>query len=403
MKRRTAGFVACGAGLVALAVPVSSLACVTPDIAIGGGSGGGSSSGGPGDTIGFSISNTERGANYTIDFGGTKLTGTDDTAEPGLQGSIQVPDLGDHASTVSVSASFDHEGATYSSKVSTFSYTGRPQPASPPPASVPQAPPGQSTPATANPGTNPGTAPPVDGGSSAGSGSPATDHGSAQTGSSETAGAGSIHAASGGSGVGIRAEAVKSTESAEPPVAQPDAAATSPGKHAAQRVGEPAMQDATGDSAVERPATPLTAQPASPAQSQDVPGGRVRDVSAAENVSSGALLGVLLAALIALAAMLVLVIRRIGPDETGVGTGEFRWTPPSLSAEARWRGVLIEAELQEMIAEGRARELLGSGTDSEALTPPADRTSGLSPVLAMAQEAPPKPLATHDLEVGNDA
>lgn len=393
MRRSFVGVVAAGAGILALGVPGSALACVNPDIAIGGGS-----SGGPGETVGFSISNTDRDASYTIDFGGTKFTGTDDTAEPGLQGSIKVPDLGDEASTVSVSASFDHEGETYASKLSTFSYTGRPQPTSPPPdpsASVPQAPPAQSTPASASPGA--GNSPSFDGDGPAGG-----DRGSAQTAGSEIAGAGSSHASSGGSAAGISAGAAQSLGSAEPPVAQADAELASPSTRAAQRAGEPAKQDAPGDAGAGRSVVPLTTQAASSPRSQDAPDTTVRDVSTAEDVSSGALPVILLAALIALATMLIFAMRRIGPDETGVGAAGSRWTPPSLSAEANWRSMLIEAELQEMIAEGRARELLGAGTKSEAVgPPPADRASGPLRAFAMAHEAPPNPLATHDPKVEN--
>jgi hypothetical protein len=64
------------------------------------------------------------------------------------------------------------------------------------------------------------------------------------------------------------------------------------------------------------------------------------------------------------AACLLALRRRNGPDEIGVASIPDLWIPPPVRAEAAWRSAEIEAELQEMIAEERAKAVVSTASET---------------------------------------
>ena len=117
----------------------------------------------PGDTVSYSIPDSELGDTYTVSVDGVRVAdGVDETHQPGVYGTFAMPDLGSqaHTATLVIDLVRAEDGSTRSYQ-SSIEYTpARPSPTpepSPSPAPAPTTPPSPSRPAA----TQPQPAPPV--------------------------------------------------------------------------------------------------------------------------------------------------------------------------------------------------------------------------------------------------
>jgi len=293
----------------------------------------------PGDSIPFSVSNTDAGATATLHVDGHDISQTDPGGEPGFQGRFELPDLGDSPKTIEIYATIDHddpladdpsktEHNQWTSKQSTIDY--EPTPTSPP------------------------------GGGPGGGGhrpSPTYDQNAPQQSSGSPAG--------GGSGAGASIGGVPQSGSPTPG-SSPSPGGGSAGPTQAQAVVQGAQDSTT--------MTPHEAAVTTANDRQDRRDGaevrRLRNRPERVGVPTPAHMPVAVATtgyavfaslalvLIAGAVGLVLFLARRGRSDDGTLVGGPVWLPPPLQAQADQRSLLVEAELQEMIAEARARQML---------------------------------------------
>lgn len=335
--------------LVALCVPLSASACNEPRISFS------PHEAGPGETVGYAISDTEAGAEYVVKVGGTRVAEGTDADGGGLRGSFTMPDLGDEPTNTYVEILVAHEGTWADSGA--MAYRGRPAPVTSDPAQPGATEPAE-TPAPVSSST-PAAAP------------PARPH------------AGSDPAA--------QAPASPGTPGRQLPVRRRDAADAAPardrsGSEAARRprararVAVPVATDrstasesvrsaarASRQRAVDEPSS--TGRPAARPRvvPRAEPGVRpVLDARAEDRSSSLPLPLVALLAAGAVAGLALLVQRRRGQGPAPQAT----FSPP-LPEGGSPADLELEAGLQEIVAEGRARELLEQGSDA-----PAERLRG---------------------------
>jgi hypothetical protein len=317
---------------MALLVPAAASACVDPHIAPPGAQ---AAPAGPNDRVPFTISHTEPGAHYTVSVDGVTVIddGVDVDGSGVSDGVFSMPDLRGGTRGVTVAAEVDHDGQRYEAGQFEITYRGSDPPSTAPGASPAPAPPaGQSAPAgrsEARPSVQ-GSRPQEPatgrhGGSSPGAGSALPGDGHV-TGTSGSAGrSGSLAA------ITHRAVPAPATASVQ------QATRT-------QRHGAAADDVERGSSRTPRAPIEVAARPTI----------RVQPASPGLPVPTLAVLGALLVVGPALA--FAFRRRRGGPG----GNRQMASPPPVPPDAARSTGsrhALIEAELQEIVAEARAREL----------------------------------------------
>jgi hypothetical protein len=290
-------------------------ACNDPNLVLG------RSQAGAGDTVGYSISGTDQGASYTLTVDGIRLeSGTDDSLDPGTTGTFTMPDLGNTSRGVGVQLLTAHEGNEWPSTQSIL-YT------------VPAASTTPSGAAAAPPSSQPQTAT-----------GPSKAHPRSESRSRGEAGDGSAG----------RAPAVAEGALATVQTGSTSGRALSEtaDKQAAESVAAGARRHA--DAGARRHAdTDFRSRPA--------------DVPAGVAIPGYVALALALLLLTGVGVIGVLAVRRRPGGAHPAALPADLWTPPPFRAEAAMRGMLIEAELQEMIAEQRAAMLLDPPKEAEQL------------------------------------
>jgi hypothetical protein len=301
----------------------------------------------PGDPVGFSASNVDPptggqpGGTFTVHVAGHDFSVTNQGPNPGVQGSFQMPDLGDSSKTVYVTGTTSHEGDTWqTNKTVTLNY----EPATPPS------------------GPPPGGGGPGPGGGHGGRGHSGTQNqqgtngvsnlgGTTSSGTSSSAQANATSSSAASSSAG---DAVPATGSSGSGPEQGGASLPVSTSAVARAHQELQRSDAAAAGARHRSKAPEGLRRQLPPRSDStsvVPG----EVA----IPGYAVLG--LAALIVVAggtALALRAMRRGGGAAGADGSAGHPWLPPPVQLEMDLRGRLIEAELQEMIAEERARQLL---------------------------------------------
>ena len=319
----------------------------------------------------FTIDNTQPGAEYTVWLDGKEIAeGVDTTPESGVEGEFLMPDLGPQpredvkvASLVEHRSTAAHGDAEYVPDSVDIDYRV--------PASTPRE------------GTPPEEEPP---GSNAGG--KATDPPRETSDRSDEAGSDERDDRSGAGGREKRehfsplaAPIARRQVDRDGPVGAAPAAASVRGARDANSGGESTSGESTsrgsetgatgeqslasGTRAAARQDTGAARAPGRPAlaRSHDAPIteiGATRPAHAALPAPSALVLGLALLALVASSMIAVVAVwrRRGGPNDADEASVTPPWVPPVVDAEARARDLLIEGELQEMIAEHRAHELV---------------------------------------------
>jgi hypothetical protein len=334
-SRGVRGVVVASAALVALAAPGAAWACIEPSAGPDGGIGAdGLPSGGPNSPVPFVLTSDE-GAEYEVEVGGTIIdTGEDLDGASGYHGVFSMPDLGGVERVVWVTIRITHTehtdpGLNVSKVPSTFRvrYTPPPVPAAP---SDPQAPaasppaPAQSAPQTL--GTEPrsptGTSP----GSSAGGGPPSPGPGAPP----ELGGGGSTPAAPNAPSGAPAEPARASAGTAMSPVEE----AREPSRGVARARAEAAPPPLLHPRRREPPVAVRAERPVTAANETD---------------------GLSAWWIVALAAVVLVGIGGFGLRRLRVGTPPPLGTPPPPGATGL--ADPVEAELQEIVAEERARQV----------------------------------------------
>lgn len=308
-------------------------ACAEPKLATGG-------TFGPGDTVGYSISGIEPGASYTLTAPDGSVLDSG-TASGSVSGSFTMPDLGSEATTMNVHMEADHNatgtshpdgGARYTSDAT----VGYEPPAPPPPP--------------------PGDDPPVE------QPTPAGESSGVESGSKEVAGepeAGRPATTPGAPAVAVAGAPVQAATASPSASSSGAPTASLNGRQAEARAGVAAESRAAAGDAVGQPAAAIV--------------GPV-DPPAVGDPAWFVGLVLLIVAPLATAAML-----RRGDGESERVAAPL-WIPPDLDEGVTLTARLIEAELQEIIAEERARQLLGPPADDEPLRTSERRTRASSTV-----------------------
>lgn len=338
-------------------------ACQYPSAASGGSSaGGGPPSAGPNDPVTVTISNVDEGGRWEVYVDGGRVMADVGDGSRSVSRTFDMPDLGGDSRIVKVTVSVQHEGESWNPPGFDVQYRGPPPPPPPPtpapaesvgtPATGPQMP-QEERPATANQ--------PADGsGATGGSGGP----GGGPAGGAGPGG-GPVDPGSPAAPMHARSPAAGHASSSAPPAAD---VATRPVKaprgNGASRpaTARPRITPADAPAArLRAPALPLRA-PAPPLRAPAMERGA--------EVPAIPLVGIALVILLGSAAVTLWFLRRTGGAPSGDRLpGPAPWIPPEVALEARARDILIDAELQEMIAEARARK---PGVDRE-VTPLAPR------------------------------
>jgi hypothetical protein len=341
MKTRAfrAGLIASLVTAVAMTGASNAWACNLPRIHIA------DTQVGPGDTIPYALSDTQQGATYTLavegrpihpDGANCRRTAVgweceDTTAAQGYRGTFTMPDLGGSTRSVYVKGEIMHmdESAEH-----TFDgpWTSEPQvqftrpgsPATTPPASGPtplpaptEAPGRHRTPVDTHPGTPGG--------------------GSAPTGSGPTS------------------PAAPGPPSSPVTPGDPSGSPPADGSSASNAVTEGLRQAASRDRARRAPAPVPVRLPRWVERSVGTPLTRPDEAPVGP---STILVGIALIVLAGAALVIVRLLRRGGATPSGDRVPVVPpWIPPDVRREAWARDVLIEAELQELIAEEHAKEL----------------------------------------------
>jgi hypothetical protein len=300
----------------------------------------------PGDPVGFSASNVDPptggqpGGTFTVHVAGHDFSVTNQGPNPGVQGSFQMPNLGGSSKTVYVTGTTSHEGDTWqTNKTVTLNYQ---------PAATPS-------------GASPGGEGPGPGGGHGGGGHSASQNqqptngvsnvgGSTSSGTSSSAQANATSSSAARSSAGDAAPATGSSGTGGEQGGASLPVGTSAVAHAHQEL-QPGGA-ATGAKHRSKASEELRRRLPPPSDSTSAVPGQVA-------IPGYAVLG--LAALIVVAggtALALRAMRRGGGAAGADGSAAHPWLPPPVQLEMDLRGRLIEAELQEMIAEERARQLL---------------------------------------------
>jgi hypothetical protein len=331
-----AGLIASVVAAVAMSGASSAWACFRPtfDIDV--------TSARPGDTVPFTLSHTQVGATFTVAVEGFVVVpaGEDTTAAQGYRGAFTMPDRGGSTRSLLVKGEMKHiddsadhpdDGPWSDERALQFI---RPGPPGEPPAARDPVDAPASTEAPERPRA------PVDSKPSApGAGSPSTGSGPAGSPSPRPP-----------------SSPVKGADRSGSPQPEASAAAKVPAdtpsranaRHRARRA--PAATPVRRLRQAERSVgIPLTRPDVTPA------------------VPSTLLVGIALIVLAGAAFVMVRLLRRGGATPSGDRAPVVPpWIPPDVRREAWARDVLIEAELQELIAEERARELVADRDGSPA-------------------------------------
>jgi len=362
---------AVGLSAVALGSGVA-YACLDPEIAPS------QRPAGPGDTVTFTIDNTDVDARYTVTVNGREVTsGVDEDTSPGTSGSFVMPDFGGSARKVSVGGSVEHEGGVDSSGNTLVACSPCPLD----PGSVPYAPPsaapaqsgapssGGEQPAPSGSGSNapsanasPGPTPSAPASRAPSrvptnrpSSTPARDPSPAKAGAGERPGKADAATPSRAG----RAEALtRAVASPTPDALEAAAAAVQPAGVAS---GEPRGGD--GSRSAKKASTGLASAPL-------VGDGRLvaeRPIPATASAPRGREGGVLGWLAVGVGILVLLAIggagtrfvrsRLSGPPRSSRGAEMVR-AAPVVEAEDALRMLAMEAELQEIVAEERAKEIL---------------------------------------------
>lgn len=247
----------------------------------------------PSDTVRFSVTNTEPGASWSLSVEGSRVaSGTDGTDDAGFVGSFRMPDF-DSTQTVYVTVTVTHSDGTYP-------LSGAVQ------VQVPS------------------------GGGSPGSGSGGGGSGSHEAAGGGSEGSGDQASAASGSGVsGQASSGANHTNSARTSNAGASAHRQAARGHRAARqaheVGAPAAVD----------------------HSQAIREMVLPPAPAAHRLSSALEIAAALLVLLLIAGLGVVGVRRIRRKGVGPGAGD----AAQAARDAEWADALVEAELQEMIAE----------------------------------------------------
>jgi hypothetical protein len=308
-----------------------------------------------GDTIFFELSDTLVGAEYAVKVNGeTVQTGTDTTEAQGYRGSFEVPDLGSESREVSFDGYVSHpEDGASSTPTSDLARYGPPaatpspargqtgQPATPQDTTAPPAAQGPLGAPGASPG-GPAARPPT---------SPDAPLGAGPAGGDQPSqGARAPAASTRGAQAGAIASSPTAAEAAAVAEQSPAALASS---KAARRGGN--VRDAVAEEPLRRPA-PVHAWGS-------------EAVSTSGGFTSGMLVALAVLLLAGLAGGGFARVRARRPTPS---------VPPEVVADTRGGDLLMEAELQEMVAEHRGGEESGEPAPAPAAEPERELVAGPS-------------------------
>jgi hypothetical protein len=289
-----------------------------------------------GDTIFFELSDTLVGAEYAVKVNGeTVETGTDTTETQGYRGSFEVPDLGPESRDVSFDGYVSHpeDGASATASSDLARYRAPAATPSPAPGQTGQPAPSQNTtapPAAQGPSTISGASP---GGPAARAPNPPAGPLGAgpAVGDQPSQGARAPVSRTRGAEAGAITSSPTAAEAAAAAERSPAARVSS---KAARRGGD--VREGVAPEPLRRPA-PVHAWG-----------------SEAVSISGGFIPGVLVAL-----AVLFLAGLAGGGFARVRGGRPTPWVPPEVASNARTLDLLMEAELQEMVAEHRVGDELG--------------------------------------------
>ena len=383
-----------GLGLVAVLLAAGvgtgvAYACLDPEIAPS------QRPAGPGDTVPFTIDNTDEGAKYVVTVNGREVTsGVDNDSGPGVSGSFVMPDLGGGPRKVNVGGSVEHEGGVDASGTPLVAckpcpLDGDAVPYAPPAATTTQAgapssddrQPAASGDASSAPATDesPGAAPAAPG-ASAPSRAPAGRPGATPARDASPAKSG-VGERPGKAGASTGSQARQPQAATRPAIPVPDVA-----MDAAANAGAPTAGSPVGRGEGEESSSAATA--ARGVNSAPVVGTakliakRPLPATARAPRGEGGVLGWLS---IAVGILVLLGIAGAGaayvrsrmsrPPSDSMGPA-VAIAAPVVEAKDAIRMLAIEAELQEILNEQRAREMLAPARDALDSASEAHEESG---------------------------
>jgi hypothetical protein len=319
-------------------------ACQFPDFSLV------TTSAGPGDEVGFTISEVDQNARWDVYLAGQWVAGEVSDGSP-VRRSFTMPDLGSRSYSVTVSAQIDHDDGPSQPTPERLEYRAPAPPSEPSPEPSP-APMSPAEPALVTPEPEQPPRPPTqthrepDAHRSLPAGPhrtpvPAGQYSTRQqrtsraearpVGRSRKAVLGGDHATR-----SLAADDVVRGGSARPVAARRL-------REAARRV--PEARRARPTQAPRRASAPAPTNPTQP-------------IAPASPGLTAVFVGLTVLVLVAAAAALLYLIRRHRPEPGGAQAETMPpWIPPEVALEARARDLLIEVELQELIAEERARQI----------------------------------------------
>jgi hypothetical protein len=320
-----------------------------------------------GDRVHFTIDNTQPGAEYKVWVDGKEIAeGVDTTEKSGVEGEFRMPDLGQKAQRIEVASIVEHRSTAHGDTVydPDSVFMDYRVPASTPP-------------------KNAGDKPPPPSKTDRRPGDEGTRDRSRERPSRETddrPGAGGREKPerfspvlttlvrrqaerdrSGGAAPAVpsgRAGAGDPTSGGESPSGESTSLGAETRANGEQSLGSGTRTSAREDTGAARaPGRPALARPHE-APITDI--GAAGPAYATVAAPSAVILGLTLLALVVCLMIAVVAVRRRrgGPSDAGEAASTPPWVPPVVDAEVRARDLLIEAELQEMIAEHRAHELV---------------------------------------------
>jgi hypothetical protein len=374
--------VATGAVLLTLgAAADAARACNLPKIAVS------PPSAGPGEPVTWKIGDIEPRATYTVTVAGQSVAEGQTGASP-PSGSFSMPDLGSTPRSVFVEMEVRHTEASPTHEEGNNGWRNSDtviyQPPSPPPHAPPQEPPGSApgTPAPAddlsgalpkNPRRTQKGAREVPRNPGPPTRRPATREpapqrpartrspvpvGGTQIPDTATAPAGVEPRATGRSTVDARARSTVNATVRSTVNATDGSAATATNRSAAAGVDRSAVRSKSSPAEAVDPITHPRPQTSRTVPLVQPPGKVIRPLEDGDAVPGIVLVGLSALLVLGLGATAIWVLRPRGsPPASRLAAGGPQWVPPGLGLEARNRDLLIEAELQELIAEERARRV----------------------------------------------